>query len=613
MKKRILMALIAIFTLFSVLMIQLDEQKVYATGTAFSTETGSNILPATTQLRIYFDVDDFEANAPNAFPSGITLIVTNSDSNNIFVIDYQADPEEEYFIYNSSTYIALNDIENDTGWSWYSTYESDEYIDIDTSTWTLAERTLSTVNANVASMGITYEDMNASSTWTVSFDSNGGTAVSDIEDVEDEATISAPSDPTKTYYTFDGWYTDDGVWTDEWIFATDTVTEDVTLYAKWVLNEWTVTYDSNGGSAKSPDDYDYDELLIEPSDPTRATYDFVGWFYDDTTFASEVDWGTDTMPNNDITLYADWELKDLFTLTYDSNGGSAVASENVYDDELATEPDDPTKLYYTFSGWFTSNLFTTEWIFGTDTVTENTTLYAQWVLQKVVTFDSNGGSVVDTQYIDDGELADEPVDPTLLGYDFDAWYTDDGTFLNEFDFGADTITADITLYANWTIHTWTVTFDSNGGSAVDSQFVDYNSVVSKPTNPTRTGYGFVGWYADEDLTDYWQWAIDMMPDESITLYARWQKDIDGVIDDFVTDADIGDTGKLAMALGAIMVTAIIFVLVGLQAVMTIMLMVIMFTLFLALGWIPGWMAVIMAIILFGMLFIIIKGNGGGSE
>jgi uncharacterized repeat protein (TIGR02543 family) len=142
--------------------------------------------------------------------------------------------------------------------------------------------------------------------------------------------------------------------------------------------------------------------------------------------------------------------------------------------------------------------------------------------------------------------------------------------------------------------------------------VDYDALVSKPTNPTRTGYGFVGWYADAELTDEWRWNVDRMPDESITLYAKWQMNVDGVIDDFAEEVGIGETGKLLMSLGAMVVFAIIFVLVGLPALMSVIIMVIMFTVFLAIGWIPGWIAVIMMVLLFMMLLYSFKSSGGGE-
>jgi uncharacterized repeat protein (TIGR02543 family) len=138
--------------------------------------------------------------------------------------------------------------------------------------------------------------------------------------------------------------------------------------------------------------------------------------------------------------------------------------------------------------------------------------------------------------------------------------------------------------------------------------------VSNPTNPTRTGYGFVGWYADAELTDEWRWNVDRMPDESITLYAKWQKNIDGVLDDYVADAGIGETGQLMMALGALVFVAVIFALIGMRGMAVMIPVIAMFTTFIALGWIPGWMAVVLMMIMFGITLVVIKGtNGGGDE
>ena len=85
-----------------------------------------------------------------------------------------------------------------------------------------------------------------------------------------------------------------------------------------------------------------------------------------------------------------------------------------------------------------------------------------------------------------------------------------------------------------------------------------------------------------------------------------------MIDDFATDAGIGDTGKLLLSLAGMVVFAIIFVLVGLPALMTVIIMVIIFTVFLAIGWIPGWIAVIMMVLLFMMLLYSFKSSGGGE-
>jgi len=80
---------------------------------------------------------------------------------------------------------------------------------------------------------ITFTTDAGQSTWTVTYDSNGGSAVASEEDIEDDGLATEPTDPTRLNYTFAGWFTDDDTFANEWDFTTDTVTEDTTLYAKW--------------------------------------------------------------------------------------------------------------------------------------------------------------------------------------------------------------------------------------------------------------------------------------------------------------------------------------------------------------------------------------------
>jgi uncharacterized repeat protein (TIGR02543 family) len=140
-----------------------------------------------------------------------------------------------------------------------------------------------------------------------------------------------------------------------------------------------------------------------------------------------------------------------------------------------------------------------------------------------VYFEENGGSTVaDQTSILSGNTATEPADPTRTDYAFRGWFTDDTSFLNEFDF-ATAITSDITLYAKW-LEEFVVTFDSNEGSAVSSQTVADGEKASQPTAPTKDGYAFDGWYTSLDggttLGDLWVFNSDIV-DSDITLYAKW--------------------------------------------------------------------------------------------
>ncbi|MDR0682503.1 MAG: InlB B-repeat-containing protein [Dysgonamonadaceae bacterium] len=134
-----------------------------------------------------------------------------------------------------------------------------------------------------------------------------------------------------------------------------------------------------------------------------------------------------------------------------------------------------------------------------------------------VTFESNGGSEVAPQTVVHNDKATEPEDPTKEGNTFAGWYSDSElTTLYDFD---TPVTADITLYAKWTVNTYTVTFVSNGGSGVAPQTVVHNDKATEPEDPTKEGNTFAGWYSDSELTTAYDFDTPVTAD--ITLYAKW--------------------------------------------------------------------------------------------
>lgn len=334
--------------------------------------------------------------------------------------------------------------------------------------------------------------------------------------IEEGAKATQPVAPTRDHYTFGGWY-HDAEYTEAVNFAVDTFDVDTTLYDKWVIDTFTVTYDSNEGSAVASETVDYGSLATEPDDPTLASYLFEGWYTDDTTF--EEPFSFDTPIVDDITLYANWD--DAVIITFDSNEGSAVTEQTILVGALATEPDDPTLADNTFDGWYYDDSTFLEPVdFATDVFEADDTLYAKWVPYVVVTFDSNEGSAVEAQSIPNGSLATEPDDPTLADNRFDGWFYDDETFAEPVDFTTDVFEADDTLYAKWVVQV-TVTFDSNEGSAVDSQVIDSGALATEPDDPTLAGNTFAGWfYDDATFLEPVDFAVDTFAADD-TLYAKW--------------------------------------------------------------------------------------------
>jgi uncharacterized repeat protein (TIGR02543 family) len=206
----------------------------------------------------------------------------------------------------------------------------------------------------------------------------------------------------------------------------------------------------------------------------------------------------------------------IFPVTFDSNGGSAVASQSVEDDSPATAPTDPTRAGYAFDGWWTAASGGTAWSFATP-ITGATTLYAHWKQIWTLDFDSNGGSAVASQSVIDGQPAVAPADPTRTGYAFDGWWTaaSGGT---AWSFSSP-VSGATTLFAHWKL-LYTVTFDSDGGSAVAAQVVKSGDSATAPAAPTRVGYDFAGWYDGGSAYDF-----STPVSGAFTLTAHWAKQV----------------------------------------------------------------------------------------
>ncbi|WP_256759466.1 InlB B-repeat-containing protein [Cohnella sp. WQ 127256] len=347
--------------------------------------------------------------------------------------------------------------------------------------------------------------------YTVTFNSNGGTAVSS-KPVSYNSTITAPTAPTRTGYTFGGWYKEEGL-TTAFVFTT-AITGNTTLYAKWTLNNYTVTFNSNGGTAVSSKPASYNSTITAPTAPTRTGYTFGGWYKEEGLTTAFV---FTTAITGNTTLYAKWTINN-YTVTFNSNGGTTVSGKAVSYNGTITAPIAPTKTGSTFGGWYKEEGLTTAFVFST-AITGDTTLYAKWTLNNyTVTFNSNGGTTVSGKTVSYNGTITAPTAPTRTGYTFGGWYKEEG-LTTAFVFTT-AITGNTTLYAKWTINTYTVTFDSNDGSTVISQTVSYNSKATTPANPTKTGSTFGGWYKDEGLTTPFVFTTTAIT-ENTRLYAKW--------------------------------------------------------------------------------------------
>lgn len=224
------------------------------------------------------------------------------------------------------------------------------------------------------------------------------------------------------------------------------------------------------------------------------------------------------------TFYTKITKVDDVTVTFDSRGGSNVEAQVIRKGSPATAPTDPTQDGAHFDGWYTDQECTQKYDFSSP-VNADITLYAKWttILPEVknytVTFDSKGGSAVDSQTVKDNSSASRPADPTRNGYTLDGWFSDE-SFQMTYDFSSP-VHSDLTLYAKWTAITYTVSFNSEGGTSIESQAVVYQNAAVKPADPVRSGYSFKGWYLNESYGASYDFSNKVTAD--VVLYAKWEK------------------------------------------------------------------------------------------
>ena len=324
--------------------------------------------------------------------------------------------------------------------------------------------------------------------YTITFDTDGGSEIPSIT-TDYGTTITNPKNPTREGYTFAGWD----------VAIPDTMpAEDLTITAKWNINHYTITFDTDDGSEIPSITADYGTTITNPENPTREGYTFAGW---DVAIP-------DTMPAEDLTITAKWNINH-YTITFDTDGGSEIPSITTDYGTTITNPKNPTREGYTFAGWDVAI---------PDTMpAEDLTITAKWNINHyTITFDTDDGSEIPSITADYGTTITNPENPTREGYTFAGWDVEI----------PDTMPAeDLTITAKWNINHYTITFDTDGGSEILSITADYGTRITNPENPTREGYTFAGW--DVEIPD-------TMPAKDMLITAKWD------LIEFIIDYDLSN-------------------------------------------------------------------------
>ena len=315
-------------------------------------------------------------------------------------------------------------------------------------------------------------------TYAITYDLAGGTvATANPTSYNVESAAITLVNPTREGYDFAGW-TGTGL-----TEATTTVTiakgsiGERSYTATWTPIEYAITYNLDGGTAENPVKYTIESADITLNNPTKTGYTFKGWKLNgegEAMMSVTIAKGS----TGKKAYTATWQINQ-YTITFDSNGGSAVPSITQDFATAVTAPADPTREGYTFTGWNQD--------VPTTIPAENVTLTAQWTInQYTITFNTNGGTTIDPIKQDYNSAVTAPANPTREGYTFAGWDNEIPTVIPA---------ENVTITASWTPITYTLSYDLAGGSLETANPTSYNieSAAITLNNPTKEHFDFAGW------------------------------------------------------------------------------------------------------------------------
>ena len=336
---------------------------------------------------------------------------------------------------------------------------------------------------------------------------------------------------SKTGYTFGGWYDNASCTGDSVLSVSSTATGDKQFWAKWKVESYLITFETDGGTVNSGNvkNYIYGTTVVLPSDVTKTGYTFEGW-YDNESCSGSAVLSVSSNDLGDKTFYAKW-LVNSYDITFVTNEGTINAGElNSYTYGVgATLPTDVTKTGYTFDGWFTNTSYIGSSVLSVlPTETGNKTFYAKWSVKSyAVTLNANGGTITNGE-IDSytyGVGATLPIAKNVVktGYTFNGWYDNDEFAGEAVTSIANNETGEKVFYAKWTINTYDVTLNANGGEIESGNVTgyEYGTGATLPNAVTKAGYTFVGWFDNANLTGEAFTAIANNVTGDKTFYARY--------------------------------------------------------------------------------------------
>jgi len=404
---------------------------------------------------------------------------------------------------------------------------------------------------------------------TISFETNSGIQLDSVKVLQNSSLSDLP-EASRIGYDFLGWFYNSEL--DQPLDETTPVLRNITLYAKWEIQTYTITFMSDE-EVYLTSFLVYGNEITMPVDPVKTGYHFLGWYFEESLFED------DTIVTSDFVLTAEFEI-DEYDITFNLGNGTIEVITITYGEEIQTFPSsvlapmdgkmivwktyedevlgdvadfdditsdmsvisvyvdvyltitiddlqgnitteiikygeiisrpltDPSKEHYSFSGWVGEDELQYDF---SSAVTEEFTISASYTILKfqVSFYNENGQMIGGPQTINYGLDAIAPAYTAPLGYVFSGW-----------DKGFSTITQNTQVNVVLVGNDYEITFETFGGSTVSSINQTIGEVVSSPENPTKTGYTFGGWYLDEAYLNEYA-SFTTMPYNGLALFAKW--------------------------------------------------------------------------------------------
>ncbi|MFA6860262.1 MAG: InlB B-repeat-containing protein [Clostridia bacterium] len=340
---------------------------------------------------------------------------------------------------------------------------------------------------------------------TISFNSNGGSGVQSITSDEGSVVVE-PTAPTRGICRFGGWFSDTEL-THNFVFNV-MPNQDITLYAKWFV-DISYSYESGVIVREAETGKEYTDSLTQTAQREHQT--FLGWTYGGVLVSESTVFDY----NNPISFIESFSPTE-YEITFNSNGGSEVASISAVFGMLVTEPETPVFGTLDFDGWFKEENFVSKWDFALDTVPDfNTCLYARWIVKvKLVISDNEINSEL-SKGREYEELFDENI--SKVGYTLESWIYNNEKITNETEFDYEN---EIVLSANFEANTYTISFDVNGSpDTIENIVATFDSPIGELATPVKSRYIFKGWFYNQTL--FTPDSIYLI-DDNITLVAKWE-------------------------------------------------------------------------------------------